>query len=179
MVEQRDDEHCRGCRISTGQEVPCGEIVKLDDNWILNHYQGSEAFLGWLVLQTNRHEMELTGLHANEASALGPNIQKIEKELRGYWTNTFPEDPIERVYVVYFFESAYEWPPSGYHLHFHLIARPRSFRGLQRNSDPLVAWRIHDVKTHPCFSMKYRPVEENVRNLMAHLKQRLQTPNTI
>lgn len=164
---------CKGCKISQGDEEPRGGIIKLDGNWILNHYQGPEAFLGWLALQPSCHRMELRDWTEDEAKALGPNIKRIDEALRGYWEKTFPEDPIERVYVVYFFESAYEWPPSGYHLHLHLIARPRCFRGLQRNGGSLVGWRIHDVKTHPSFPVKYRPMEENVRKLMDALREHL------
>lgn len=161
---------CKACDISQGNEQLAGGIIKLDKFWILNHYQGPEAFLGWLALQPSRHVMELSDLTKDELVALGPNIKRIDKALHTYWKNNFPEDPIERVYVVYFFESAYEWPPSKYHLHLHLIARPRCFRGLQRNGDSQVGWRLYDVKTHPSFPVKYRPREETVSILMNSLR---------
>lgn len=166
-----DDYRCEECQKT---EVPCGGFVPLGKYWILNHYQGKEAFLGWLVLQPRRHVMELGDLTEHEAKALGPNIQRIDEALRRYWQSTFgTDDPLERVYVVYFFESAYDWPPPNYHLHIHLIARPRSFRGLQSCGSPLVGWRVHDVKTHPSFPVWYRPIEGSVNHLMAALRAAL------
>ena len=145
MDADKHKKGCKGCDISQGKEQPVGRTIELDDFWRLNHYQGPEAFLGWLVLQPNRHVMELGELDDSEANAIGRHIKDIDEALRHYWEQTFPEDPIERVYVAYFFESAYDWPPSKHHLHFHLVARPRCFRALQRNGVSLVGWRIHCV----------------------------------
>ena len=74
-----------------------------------------------MALAPRYHRMELSELESEEATALGGNIQNIDMALRNYWANKFPEDPIKRVYVIYFFES------TGFHLHFHLIPRPKSF----------------------------------------------------
>ena len=58
--EERLKKVCKGCELSKGNgDPPGGIIVKLDGGWILNHYGGSEGFLGWLALQPSCHRMEL------------------------------------------------------------------------------------------------------------------------
>ena len=49
------DKNCDGCKISKGKKIPPGDIVKLDGGWVLNHYDGSDSFLGRLALQSERH----------------------------------------------------------------------------------------------------------------------------
>lgn len=116
------EERCKGCQLSQGLRHPRGNIiVELDGDWILNHYGGNEGFLGWMALQPKLHRMDLTDLTPDEMKALGGNIQRVERALRSYWSFRFESDPIQRVYVVYFFESFFNSPPTEYHLHIHLI----------------------------------------------------------
>lgn len=178
--EYKDD--CKGCKISRGIEEPTGGIIKLDGNWIINHYGGDEGFLGWIALQSRFHRMELTDLSANEAKALGSNIQNIDVALRQYWSIHFQSDPIRRVYVVYFFESAFEESSDKYHLHIHLIPRTERFRplsiriekthGIEKVEDNvrLIAWNIHQLSKHQNFPQEYRIGRENVEALMTYLK---------
>ena len=173
MSAREYQKGCKGCAISQGSEEPSGGTVHLEGGWLLNHYQGSEAFLGWLAMQPKLHAMELSDLNEAELKSLGPNTTLIDKALRAYWVEHHKEDPIERVYVVYFFESAHEWPPSKYHLHVHLIARPQSLRGLQSNGESLTGWRLCDVKKHSSFPLRYRPTQHSVSNLMDALRQSL------
>ena len=142
---------CAGCDISQGVHVDVnqrGGIVELDGNWILNHYGGSEGFLGWMALQPRFHRMELADLTPEEAAALGSNIQKVEAALRQYWLKNFPSDPIQRMYVVYFFESIFDPKPDKYHLHLHLIPRTvRLGRLLRRYScdGSIHAWSVSQI----------------------------------
>jgi diadenosine tetraphosphate (Ap4A) HIT family hydrolase len=169
---------CKACAISRRIEEPCrgGGIIELDGNWILNHYGGDEGFLGWMALQPRFHRMELTDLNSDEANALGKNIQKIDLALRQYWAIKFPTDPVRRVYVVYFFESAFEKSCDKYHLHIHLIPRTERFsslsiriektQGIEKVEDGvlLIAWNIHQLRQHHDFTPMYQIREENEKN---------------
>jgi len=122
-------DRCAGCGISQELRRVPGGIVKLAGNWVVNQYGSSEGFLGWLALQPRYHRNEISQLTRDELSALGPNIQSLDRSLRQYWHLHFPGDELCRVYVVYFFESEFQDPPQDppYHLHIHIIPRPSSF----------------------------------------------------
>ncbi|HEX77101.1 MAG TPA: hypothetical protein G4O03_01620 [Dehalococcoidia bacterium] len=189
---------CEGCDISQGIKEPRagGGIIELDGDWILNHYGGDEGFLGWLALQPRFHRMELTDLNTDEANALGKNVQRIDLALRQYWAIKFSEDPIRRVYVVYFFESAFEKSSDKYHLHIHLIPRTERFRrlsirvektrGIEKVEDDvrLIAWNIHQLSGHEGFPSGYRTKPENdgnrreVEALMTYLRAYLRRSST-
>ena len=64
-----------------------------------------------------------------ELRYLGPNIKALDNALTNYWHVQYPQDPMKRVYVVYFFESAFPKPPEAhpYHLHVHIIPRFERF----------------------------------------------------
>ncbi len=175
------EEDCKGCIRSQGTEDEnklWGGIVKLNGDWILNHYMGEEGFLGWMILQPRCHRMKLADLKSNELSSLGENIQKIDIALGNYWKKYF--EPLERVYVVYFFESVYAKPePEKFHMHIHLISRPKSFDKLLREynvsnsieSSSPNAWRIPTLtKYKDMFPEKYIKNKEKVTNLMSYLK---------
>lgn len=172
---------CEGCAISQGIKQPRrgGGIIELDGNWILNHYGGDEGFLGWMVLQPRCHRMELTDLNTDEANALGKNIQDIDLALRQYWALQFQEDLIQRVYVVYFFESAFEKSSDKWHLHIHMIPRTERLRSLEQRGSKLIAWNIHKVATHQDFPREYQIIEDTEENrrkveaLMTYLKGQL------
>jgi len=141
---------------------------------MLNHYSGAEGFLGWLAMQPIAHRLAMGKLSDKEAGALGPNIKRIEKALLKAWSKTFPKDPIQKLYVAYFFES------SGYHLHIHLIPRTRNvapvLRALSKH-DTVDAWRTPKLSSHPAFPEAYRKSYhgycEQVRRLMIELKRSL------
>ena len=192
---------CMGRKISRGIEEPeaGGGIIELDGNWILNHYGGEDTFLGRLALQPRFHRMELTDLNTDEANALGKNIQNIDLALRQYWAINFKfkDDLIERVYVVYFFESVYDKPePTKFHLHVHLIPRAKSLDPLLReyckpSSDnncvsTINAWNIYKLSKHDKHKKlpsHYQIKKDNpeskqqVKALMTYLRGQLQRPS--
>lgn len=168
-------DDCKGCAYSRRTEEPRGGIIELPGNWILNHYGGPEGFLGWLALQPRFHRMELTDLNTDEANALGINIQNIDLALRQWWAIKFSEDPVRRVYVVYFFESAFEKSSDKYHLHIHLIPRTERFDSLSIHVSKtkgiskeecvrLTGWNIHQLSKHDYFRTEYQVREENNAN---------------
>ncbi len=162
------DPKCRGCQYSHGGNVD-GDIVTLPGDWCLNHYAGSEGYLGWLALQPKRHCMALGELLPGELTSLGPNLQDVDHVIAQYWAMTF-NDPIERMYVVYFFESAASDP---FHLHIHLIPR---FTSLETR---LRAWEIPKATMSATFPAQYRRTAPQfgsaVEALMNHLRSNLQT----
>ncbi len=162
------DPTCTSCSYSAGDEPP-GGIVQLDGDWTLNHYGGSEGYLGWLALQPRCHKMALSELTPTEAQHLGPNIQNIDRVVSDHFSSTF-SDPVERMYVVYFFESASTHP---YHLHIHLIPRMRTIENRLR------AWEAPRATKSATFPNRYRndaPTFEHSRGaLMDTLRVKLQT----
>ena len=160
------EDCCKGCDISREIEKKPGGIIALEGDWIVNHYAGSEGFLGWMALQPLFHRMDLADLTQDEARTLGSNIQNIDMGLRQYWTIQFPKDPIERLYVVYFFES------EGYHLHIHPI--PRTKKLGQENPSEKAAWKIYTLA--PCwkgFPREYRlrAKESKENNILEHKEE--------
>ncbi len=152
-------------------------MIDLDGGWMLNHYGGTEAFLGWLAMQPVKHSIALACLSDREAKALGPNIKRVETCLRSVWEGIHPDDPIERVYVAYFLES------SGYHLHVHLIPRVRSAAALLRSlsdDNSVDAWRTPKLSAHPDIRLAYRKTGASycarVRALMSGLATCLDRP---
>jgi predicted Fe-S protein YdhL (DUF1289 family) len=83
MDRQKYKPDCRGCRISQEEEAwlqQWGGIIKLAGGWVLNHYKN--GFLGWMTMQPDNHRESWADLDQEEASALGRNIQIIEKGMR-------------------------------------------------------------------------------------------------
>lgn len=179
------DKNCHGCKISKGEKIPSGDIVKLDGGWVLNHYDGSDSFLGRLALQSERHCMDLADLELKEAEALGVNIQRVDEALRDYWSEHYRDDYIERTYIVYFFESAFnEEEKEKYHLHIHLIPRTKKL-GMDRKGEykpwETAAWKTYRLPYRICFPDEYRTKDksghdinsEKVKALMQFLRGRL------
>ena len=166
MAANPYDPDCMGCETSQDHEVP-GGIVRLPGKWVLNHYRGSEGFLGWLALQTDVHRMSLAKLSQQELRTLGPNVKDVDEALSDYAINVF-RDVLERLYIVYFFESAGVEP---YHLHIHLIPRYASIEGRLR------AWEIPGATKHATFPDRYRrscsAYSDEVDNLMSFLREQL------
>ena len=158
---------CKGCAFARGEEV-IGGSVSLPGGWTLNNYGGPEGYLGWLALQPFRHRLAVTDLSNEELRELGPNIAEIQKTLGLYWQETFG-DPIERLYIVYFFESQREEP---FHLHIHLIPR---FKSLEPR---LRAWKAPYATKSATFPDRYRKNAPDywtqVDSLMNHLRNSLQ-----
>ena len=159
MKKQQYLDDCDGCKRSQGKldPPPMGGIIELEDDWILNHFGGG-GFLGWLVLQTKFHRMDLAELCSQEIAAFGKNIQLIDKVLRLYWSEIYPDDPIERLYIIYFFESRFV-PSEHEHLHCHLIPRTRKL-GKNNKGDykpwDVAAWKIAELPNQSYFPDEYR-----------------------
>ena len=179
---------CKGCLISEGRGESVGKIIKLEGNWVLNHYSGSEGYLGWMALQPYEHRMSLVDLNDQELRALGPNVKLVQQLLDDYWRETFPKDELVRLYMTYFFESVFNTPdPSSYHLHIHLIPRLKSLdRVLREYPDGLVndedgykmesrinAWRAPTITTQKAFPDEYRRNKKSYKKLMKWLKDRI------
>jgi len=167
MKSHRYESDCKGCQVSQGIDVP-GGVVRLPGNWRLNSYGGSEGFLGWLALQPRYHRMSLAELLPDELRELGPNIRAIDRAITQYWKEEY-SDPVERLYVIYFFESADEEP---FHLHLHLIPRFRSLSAEMR------AWKVAKATKNKLFPSTYtrEAVEyaDRVRRLMDYLRHELE-----
>ncbi len=167
---------CKGCDISQESDKKIGGIIELEGDWILNHYGGDEGFLGWFALQPRYHRMEISDLTDKETIYLGRNIQKIENTFRNYWNNNFNDDSIERVYIVYFFDSVFDLPKiTNYHLHFHLIVRTKEIGELLRKgryctAPNINAWMIHRIIYDIDFPPKYKRDDGKVIKLMTYLR---------
>jgi diadenosine tetraphosphate (Ap4A) HIT family hydrolase len=153
--------HCRSCAISQGHEQPLGRIiVNLEGGWTLNHYGDKDSFLGRMALQPREHRMELADLTLQELEALGRNIQRIDLALTHYFDCHFG-DKVERVYIVYFFESYHDNPKKcEWHLHIHLIPRTEKMRGNALPTE-VAAWNIHKITKRPDFPAEYRIEKDN------------------
>src|SRR5215831_1791213 len=132
---------CRGCMMYTGEYKPRGDtIVDLPGGWTINHYGSSEGYLGWLALQPRIHRMNLAELSPIELQSLGENTHQVETALTSYWQANFPCDPLERMYIVYYFESVFDEPKhEDFHLHIHLIPRPQRLYPLLKEGSVIIA----------------------------------------
>lgn len=116
---------CAGCKRAQGLDSVQGGILNLSGDWMVNQYSGNEGYLGWLAMQPRFHRMKLSELDSDELATFGQNLKELDALLTGYWEEHFSDDPIHRVHVVYFFESAFDQPPTEFHLHVHLIPRTK------------------------------------------------------
>ena len=153
-------------------------------DWVVNQYGGSEGFLGWLALQPRFHRMALSDLTDTEARALGPNIRALDKVLTQFWTNQFPADPVERVYVIYMFESEFAEPlgrpEERFHLHIHLIPRTKAFaepgrlRFIRSGTTWNDGWHMPRLADHGVIPELYRLSQSNratrSNNLMDYIR---------
>jgi diadenosine tetraphosphate (Ap4A) HIT family hydrolase len=148
------DPNCAACAFSQGARAPiAGTVVPLPGNWTVNQYGGGEAYLGWLALQPRYHRTALSQLTDEELQSLGPNLKSLDGILTRYWQDKYPEDPVVRTYVVYFFESEFQRPPDNppFHLHIHVIPRfksldsPERLQRTENNKTWVDGWRTPDL----------------------------------
>jgi len=186
-VRQSYREGCKGCGISSGRDTEVNErggIIDLGNDWTVNHYGGPEGFLGWVVLQPRLHVGDMADLSAGEAASMGKSIRCVGRALREYWRVSFNDDPIERVYVMYFHESVFgiaeqsQLSQDEWHLHLHLIPRTvRLGRILRRFSDngSIHAWSMPDVVrlSGGDFPKQYHKNNGNMSALISHLRLHL------
>ena len=177
------DPNCAGCQRAQGVDSVTGGVIGLPGGWSVNHYGGSERFLGWLALQPFTHRMRLQELTGEELAELGPNLQALDRELTAYWKAQFPDDPLLRVYVVYFFETAFkEGARERFHLHIHVVPRPHSIGAELECPDEdgilsVDAWRLPtlapDGKVPEPYSKDSPLWAERVTRLMEYLRAHL------
>jgi diadenosine tetraphosphate (Ap4A) HIT family hydrolase len=99
------------------------------------------------------HELE-----KEELAALGKNISGLEKGLRAYWLQHFPNDRLELVYAIHFFESQFD-PNEHWHMHVHIIPRFESLKLLMPYKSGAVgadAWKIPTVEKQEGFPRQYQ-----------------------
>lgn len=186
--------NCLGCKIFQGEPPPAGgAVLKLDGNWMLNHYGGKEGFLGWLILQPMEHKYlcgEWTKRKGTkkkwtnkELEYLGKHIKNISEHLHKYWKDNFFndefKDEIKRIYVVCFSECFHNDEPAlEPHLHFHIIPRTQKMADLKKcNGSRYYAWNICQAFGHISFPERYvtkaGKQNKNVEELMNYLKDNL------
>jgi diadenosine tetraphosphate (Ap4A) HIT family hydrolase len=111
MVRDMTTTACYPCeREAEFDQLPPRERIGYDERWRVVHATGS-GLLGWLVLVPRRHVMELADLTDDEAGALGIWQVKLARALS-------EELGVTKTYIAEFGEAA------GFHLHFHVVARP-------------------------------------------------------
>lgn len=139
---------CTGCMFSRGLDAKGKrmQVVRLPGGWCVNHYGGGEGYLGWLALQPREHRCSIAELTKQELRSLGPNIAALDQAISHYWPMRF-EERVERLYFVYFFESARTHP---FHLHVHLIPR------FERMDGRLRAWKTPKATLSATFPDRYR-----------------------
>jgi len=186
--EEKPDPCCKGCdisKIAMGAEDselcdrPIGSVIHRKELWALNHYQGKEGFLGWMTLQPLRHCMDFTKLKKSELQELGGHLKWVSTGLEDYFKNKSKElkeeeDPVERVYITYLFESVFDWPPTKFHLHLHLIPRFQSLGRLLRATprSSIDAYQIATLTKKPDFPFKYLMSEKRITDLMKWFQER-------
>ncbi|WP_020578226.1 HIT family protein [Actinopolymorpha alba] len=89
--------------------LPPRELIASDEHWRVVHAFNS-GLLGWLVLTTRRHVMELAELNDAEVATLGAWQVRLARALG-------EEFGTSKTYVAEFGEV------SGFHLHFHVVPR--------------------------------------------------------
>ncbi len=178
--------NCRICQWIRGEAKPVYDFlyqVRDYPKWYVNQYGAEEGFLGWLTLQPENCEEQLSELTDSKTlEQLGTVIQKIESAMFHQWPKMFPEDRLERVHTASFMESLYDVPDVKpdpeyyYHVHIHIIPRSvmtgklirRHVNGVRQYvawEDPTVAGRMK------CLSRfdDYLPRDSNVASFFSFL----------
>jgi diadenosine tetraphosphate (Ap4A) HIT family hydrolase len=123
---QYDNSNCNSCKLAHGLYPMAGGFISLGNLWMVNHYGGTDRFLGWLVMQPRQHRMALSEFTTEELYEFGIQLKRLESAFYRAWNDfLYQTDPIERVYVVLFFESGLK-KDERWHIHFHVIARTKS-----------------------------------------------------
>jgi hypothetical protein len=178
--------NCQGCLTSQGLSDTPGGIVSLPGGWIVNQYRAYQGFLGWLILQPRSHRDEIAELSSTELSALGGHLKSLDTVLRSYWRIAFPDDPIERVYFLYFFESPFDLPtPPPFHLHFHAVPRTKCLAAELREPNGagsiINAWNVYKLRDGNQVPHRYLRPEAGewtaASALLAYLRNELERPH--
>lgn len=160
---------CEGCKLI--DNPPDGGVVELHGGWSVNQYGGSEGYLGWMALQPKSHRMNISELTNGELENMGKNIAHIDQVLSDYWRLKFPNDPLERIYVTYFFDSVFNAMPSPYHLHMHMIPRTQRIKELILDNGNIICWDIYKAAKNVRFPREYIKTPENITELMDFIRE--------
>lgn len=115
-------------------------------------------------------------LGGNELAAWVTTVQAVDRALTTCWRRTFPNDPLELVYVVYVFESEVDPTPTKHHMHIHLIPRCLSLRQLlppDSRKPGVDARKVPRVIKESTIPRQYQTGDHNVTRLMAWLRDHL------
>jgi len=75
-------ENCLACDTLSGEIIPPGGVIYADDYWQVDHALPPIWVPGLLIIKLWRHCEHLAELSSDEASALGPLIQKVSGALQ-------------------------------------------------------------------------------------------------
>jgi diadenosine tetraphosphate (Ap4A) HIT family hydrolase len=163
-------ENCKGCNILKPPQ-PRGGVIEVGQHWLVDQYWGDEGFLGWLALQPREHCMTLEELCDGATDEMGNVIRKVKSGLKNYWSQEWPNDRFDRLYVTYFFDSVFDNNPTEYHLHIHLIPRTMKTRSLISKEGRINCWEISKM---PNFPEEYFRYEERVDKLVNGVRKFIQ-----
>ena len=104
-----DRVRCMACDANAGRLKPPGGVIYEDDLWRVEHALSPALLRGWLILKPRRHVEHLAELTDDEATALGPLVQRVCRALEHALA-------AERVYVCSFGELVN-------HVHFYVLPR--------------------------------------------------------
>jgi|AGTN01.1.fsa_nt_gi Diadenosine tetraphosphate (Ap4A) hydrolase and other HIT family hydrolases len=146
-----------GCKICDG-EFPQGYVVWQDDCWMIRHSQETNI-LGYFVLQSKRHFLDLSEGTIEECASYGHVLSHLMKALRQVLD-------CERIYT---FSLAEAVP----HFHVHVIPRavsfPRAYKGRGIMSYPVEPAAspplVEQVCTRVQSSFKKANIDTGARNL--------------
>ncbi len=100
---------CMACDANAGRLTAPGGVIYDDGLWRVEHALTPALLRGWLIVKPRRHVEHLAELTLDEASALGPLIQRVCGALQRALA-------AERVYVCSFGELVN-------HVHFYVLPR--------------------------------------------------------
>ncbi len=134
---------CQLC--SEAPSYPAERVIYSDDNWILRHSSETDI-LGYLVLQSKRHFLDLSEATEFERTVYGGMLAKAMKCIR-------EATQCERVYT---FSLAEAVP----HFHVHIIPRSKDFnpqfKGRGIMSYPVVPACDDQLVLEICAKLKQR-----------------------
>lgn len=135
---------CQLC--SEASSYPAERVIYSDDDWILRHSSETDI-LGYLVLQSKRHFLDLSEASESECTAYGGILARAMKCIR----------EVTQCQRVYTFSLAEAVP----HFHLHIIPRSKDFNA---------QYKGRGIMSYPVVPACD---DQLVREICAELKQRL------
>lgn len=146
-----------GCKLCD-DELPPGYVVFQDDSWLIRHSQETNI-LGYFILQSRRHFLDLSEGTIEECASYGSVLSHLMKAVKEVVE-------CERIYT---FSLAEAVP----HFHVHVIPRavsfPRAYKGRGIMSYPLLPAASPPLVEQVCAriqsSFKRANIDTTARNL--------------